>query len=125
MADINSTQNGPFHLTSTWAGGAVPTGSQSCNISHVVTLEQDLDEVGIDIQMGAGTLDTQNAAGTTDYDMTIKRVLMWYDTSIVKFRSGTHHLINSGSNGIHHVNDGNIVSMDGCTINCTCSSVYC
>ena len=99
MADIDSTQAGPFHLGTTWEGGSVPTGTQSCKIDHLVTLEQDLDEATITIQIGTnGTLDTQNAAGSNDYSLTCKYVLMWYSTSTFKMRSGTHIVGYSGGN---------------------------
>ena len=115
MANIDTTQAGPFHLGTTWVGGSVPTGTDTAKLKHDVTLEQDLDEASLAIEVKTATFDTRNAAGTTNYDLTCKSIFMWYSDSVMNFRDGDHTIGTTGSSFTSYNTDSH-THLGGCTL---------
>ena len=69
--------------------------------------------------MNNGTLDTRNAADSTNYNLTIYRMWVYGATGILKLRDGTHTFNYSNGQGLYISDYGSTVTMDGCTVNHT------
>ncbi len=120
MATLESTQDGPIHLGSTYVGGSAPADGDQVNLNHDHTVEAEFDQPSTTIWCQDGsTLDTRNAADSTNYNLKIKAMKVYEAT--LNLRDGTHEFKGDGSSSwsLYCVDwgaDASEVIMAGCTV---------
>ena len=117
MATLESTQSGSITAGATYVGGAAPSDDDTVNLNHDHTLEANFTQTGTIINVkDNASLDTRNAADSTNYALDIKQLRV-YDAE-VNFRDGTHKLRGDGATGWGLYTsdfDSNCI-MAGCTL---------
>ena len=97
MATLTSTQNGDIAASATF-GGTAPSNGDQLNLEHDHTLEANFTQIGTSVELKNGsTLDTRNAADSTNYNLVCKKIVV--RSATFNMRDGHHKFWGDGSTG--------------------------